>query len=69
MVKFERQVPLLFIQELAKFQAGLWDTVLNLSLPSQILKNVYAIWQDPPSNLMSAIGLIAWCSIHDLKEF
>ena len=50
-------------------QAGPWDTVSNLFLPSRILKNVYAVWQDPPSDLMSAIALLAWCSIHDLKEF
>ena len=57
------------LSERVKLKYGVWDNTPGLLLPSTTLDLVYKITQNPPTDIVLLIALVAWVKPNEVSEY
>ena len=56
-------------EERKSLREGPWDTIPGLFLPTTVLDLCHMVAEDPPHNVITAIAILAWTTVSEVKEY
>ena len=56
-------------EERCSLKEGLWDVIPEIFMPTRILDLCYLLMDNPPTNVMNLIALLAWVTVSEAKQY